>query len=300
MRLQNLENVAPSTTDLFAQLRSTAQTALKSVSSGVSSAFGKTLSELESASGAAENAGQGAAARQNFVASLTNSRATLTVSSPAASATPAAAAPPASGLQVFVDAADVNTPNVQTGPGAGGPTPTTPSRTTGTGTPSTPTDPPPTGPAAAPTPYSPTQTVSSDPTQFMTSNYSEQLLYSSYLNQANNENNLRYQNYTNEYQNWQLNGSQGQPPAAPVYVTIDQNSFAQWYALANQDYSQGVNAPDVSMFMANGPDYGNGYYGAVGSTQVGTLYNPTGPATAAQIASAGSSNTSSSSTATHT
>jgi len=130
--------------------------------------------------------------------------------------------------------------------------------------------------------YSATQGLSEDPTVFTTQSYGEQLLYSSYLGQANNENNLRYQNYMNEYQNWQLDGSQGQPPAAPVYETIDQNAFGQWCAQMTQNYNQGLDAPNVISFMTNGPDYGNGYYGAVG-----TLYNPTGPATLAQISAAG-------------
>jgi hypothetical protein len=137
--------------------------------------------------------------------------------------------------------------------------------------------------------YSATQGLSEDPTVFTTQSYGEQLLYSSYLGQANNENNLRYQNYMNEYQNWQLDGSQGQPPAAPVYETIDQNAFGQWYAQMTQNYSQGLDAPNASSFMTNGPDYGNGYYGAVGTLQVGSLYNPTGPATPAQISAAGGS-----------
>lgn len=299
MRLQNLDNRAAGSTDIGSQLRAKAQTTAKSFNSGVSSAFGKTLSEFETSKGTSGSAAKSTAFRQDLVATVSNSRATLasgasgTPSSEIAprtssllSATPATAAivttsTPAStgtstvsGLQGWIEAAD------QTASAA------TPATTAPNASPT---------PAAPPTLYATTQGLSTDPTVFTTQNYSEQLLYSSYVQQANNENSLRYQNYTNEFQNWQLNGSQGKPPDAPVYETIDQNAFGQWYTQMTQNYSQGIGAPDVSSFMANGPDYGNGYYGAVGTSQVGTLYNPTGPATPAQISAANGNNTNSSS-----
>ena len=281
MRLQNLENRAAATGDIASQLRANAQASIKSFSSRVSSAFHNALSEFAAADRSGTGAANEAGSRQNLVAGLSNSRFPLLspASTPAAPTTApsTSSTQPAvvSGLQSLVDAAD----------GVG---------TSTTGTPTT-SNPPssstPSGPAAPPTTYSPTQGLSNDPTVFTTQSYGEQLLYSSYLDQANHENSLRYQNYTNEYQNWQMNGSQGQPPAAPVYESIDQNAFGQWYALMTQNYSQGLDAPDVSAFMKNGPDYGNGYYGAPGTFQVGTLYNPTGPATASQIsAAAGSPN----------
>jgi hypothetical protein len=34
------------------------------------------------------------------------------------------------------------------------------------------------------------------------------------------------------------------------------------------------------MFLANAPDYGNGYYGDPDTTKVGTRYSPTGGAAA--------------------
>jgi len=312
VRLQNLETRAPAATDLAAQLRTTAQSTAKSYSSSLSSSFGTTLNELEAAQGGGAGAVKGANLRQDLVAPASNSRtlgkgsSTLPASEPtlkassllaSAPAAPAIVTTPtstdsstASGLQSLVDAADRTAATTATStqlPAAVASTPKDDSTA------------PPDNSAAPPTLYSSTQGLSTDPTVFTTENYSEQLLYSSYLQQANNENSLRYQNYTNEYQNWQLNGSQGQPPDAPVYETIDQNAFGQWYAQMTQNYSLGENAPDVSSFMANGPDYGNGYYGAVGSSQVGTLYNPTGPATAAQISAAnGSSNSSTGATRT--
>ena len=108
--------------------------------------------------------------------------------------------------------------------------------------------------------------------------------------QANNENALRYANYLNEFSNWQTNGSQGQPPQPPVYETVSQNGFDQWWSEYQQNMAAGnFQPPDNSMFLINGPDYGNGYYGATGTTQVGTLYNPTGPATADQVQNANNS-----------
>jgi hypothetical protein len=105
--------------------------------------------------------------------------------------------------------------------------------------------------------------------------------------QANDENGRRYANYLNEFQNWQMNGSQGQPPQPPVYETVDQNGFQKWWSEYRQNMSSGdFQPPDVSMFLINAPDYGNGYYGVTGSTEVGTLYNPTGPATADQVQAA--------------
>ena len=275
MRLQNLENRATAASDIASQLRAAAQASIKSFSSRVSSTFGSTLSELAAAEHRTESTAQNGSPRQNLVAGVSNSRASLTS---IATAAPAIVNKPgtqstASGLQPLVDAADGTSTSTTGAPTTSNP----PSSST------------PSGPAGAPKLYSPTQTLSTDPSVFTTQNYGEQLLYSSYLQQANNENNLRYQNYVNEYQNWQLNGSQGQPPAAPTYETIDQNAFSSWYAQMTANYSQGANAPDVSMFMTNGPDYGNGYYGAVGTSQVGTLYNPTGPATPAQITAAGGS-----------
>jgi len=309
VRLLNLENRVPATNDLAAQLRATAQATIKSFSSRPSSSFGATLNELEAAHGASEGAFQGAGLRQNLVAAVSNSRASFGTGSslleptlkpsallsgapatPAIVTTPASTdSSPASGLQSLVDAADRSSSKTP-------PATTTSTPKDSTTPPATPPSPP--NPAAPPTLYASTQGLSTDPSVFTTQNYSEQLLYSSYLQQANNENSLRYQNYLNEFQNWQLNGSQGQQPNAPVYETIDPTAFGQWYAQMTQNYSLGEDPPDVSSFMANGPDYGNGYYGAVGTSQVGTLYNPTGPATPAQIAAAGGSPNSSN--ATHT
>lgn len=141
----------------------------------------------------------------------------------------------------------------------------------------------PVSPAAPPTLYNPTPSASNDQTVFGGANYFQQLDLSFYQQQADVENSNRYQNYLTAFSNWQLNGSEGQPPAAPVYETVDANGFAAWFAQSQKDITA---VPDVSTFLVNGPDYGNGYYGAAGTTQAGTLYNPTGPATQSQIQSA--------------
>ncbi len=142
-------------------------------------------------------------------------------------------------------------------------------------------------PAAPPTPYVPSQVNSTDPGVYSTMDYSEAMNLSANEVQANDENARRYQNYLNEFSNWKLNGSQGDPPQQPVYETVDQNGFQKWWSEYQQNMASGeFQPPDVSMFLINAPNYGNGYYGAAGSTQVGTLYNPTGPATADQVQAA--------------
>lgn len=221
------------------------------------------------------------AARQNLVASLSNSRATLANASGLAaifgngisnSAMPGNNTPggAATGLieQIIArEQASGNTPRAISEPRDSS-----------------------VAPAAAPTPYTPGQANSTDPGVYSTMDYSEAMNLSANEVQANDENGRRYANYLNEFQNWQMNGSQGQPPQPPVYETVDQNGFQKWWSDYQQNMASGdFQPPDVSMFLINAPNYGNGYYGAAGSTQVGTLYNPTGPATADQVQAANNS-----------
>jgi len=249
----------------------------KLFSSNVSSSFGKTLNELQASQNAERTTAASSATRQNFVTTLSNSSAALPASARATTtgattAEPAPGNPPESastGLFEQIVASEQAT--AAANPAAVRSQSSTSAAVT---------------PAAPPTPYVYTQTPSTDPSVFTTMNYSEGLNLSSQEMDANYENARRYQNYMTEFQNWQIDGSQGQPPEAPVYETIDQNGFAQWWAEYQQNMSSGGTPPDESMFLVNAPDYGNGYYGAPGSSQVGTLYNPTGPATPAQVQAA--------------
>jgi hypothetical protein len=135
--------------------------------------------------------------------------------------------------------------------------------------------------AGPPTLYTPGQSASTDPGVYSTGSYIQQLNLSGYQQQANDENSRRYANYLNAFQNWQSNGSQGTPPQPPQYETVDQNGFNNWWSQYQTNIANGNGTPpDTSMFLANAPNYGNGYYGALGTTQVGTLYNPTGASTA--------------------
>jgi hypothetical protein len=142
-------------------------------------------------------------------------------------------------------------------------------------------------PAGPPTGYAPGQALSADPNVFTASSYIEGLNLSTYQQQANAENTRRYDNYLNQFKNWQMNGSQGQPPAAPQYETVDLAGFQKWWTQYQANIASGNgSAPDTGMFLANAPMYGNGYFGFPGTSQVGTLYNPTGPPTPAQLQAA--------------
>lgn len=237
--------------------------------------FGKTLHEVQASPSPPHTSTPADAQRQNLVTGVSSSRASLpkgasqvAVSGGAASAPQPAGNVPesaATGLFEQIIASEKLTAGASTSPKVQqGPAPTPPT------------------PAAPPTLYVLTQTPSTDPGVYATDNYSKELNYSLNEAQANDENVRRYQNYLNAFQNWQLNGSQGDPPKAPVYESVDRNGFDQWWA----ELQQNMSAPDVSMFLVNGPNCGNGYYGAPGSGQVGTLYNATGPATADQVQAA--------------
>jgi hypothetical protein len=256
---QMAQNVASSA------LSAVSQKISKLFSSNVSSSFGKTLGELQAAQDAPGAAAASSALRQNLVATLSNSSAAATIGTPAASDPPESAA---TGLFEQIVASEQATAAASNPVAQGQPL-------TATVT-----------PAAPPTPYVFTQTPSTDPAVFTTMSYSEELNYSSQADAANLENDRRYQNYMTEFQNWQTDGSQGQAPDAPVYETVNRNGFDQWWAEYQQNMSSGGTPPDASMFLDNAPDYGNGYYGAQGTSQVGTLYNPTGPATPAQVQAA--------------
>lgn len=245
------------------------------LNSGLPTTFGKTLHDLQAAPGPNQTANTVGAQRQNLVGGVSNSRAALPKSSPGSmplsGASPDASAPsspdPAStGLIQQIIASERATAGSAVSPKLG--------QNTTSKTPLT--------PAAPPTLYTITQTPSTDPGVYSTNNYSKELNYSLNEAQANDENVRRYQNYLNAFQNWQLNGSQGDPPQAPLYEAVDRNGFEQWWSALQQNMS----APSESMFLINAPNYGNGYYGAQGSGQIGTLYNPTGPATADQVQAA--------------
>ena len=293
MNLLNIGSRQTGQSTASARLSIESQNSSKSPGSSVSATFGKTLRELEAAQTAKEASAGSDTARQNFAAVLSNSRATLPRTSGSAassgSSTPAPATaatdPPetaATGLFEQIIAAEQSSAGTPNTPSAGQQPSSGQQPSTGQQPPSAVT------PAAPPTPYVLTQMPSTDPNVYTTMSYSEQLNYSIQEQMANDENARRYQNYMTEFQNWQTNGSQGQPPQPPVYETVDQNGFNQWWAEYQQNMSPGGSyvPPDVSMFLINAPDYGNGYYGASGTSQVGTLYNPTGPATAAQIQAA--------------
>lgn len=257
----------------LSSLRAVSQTFSKLFNSRASTAFGTTLQELETSQMANQAAGSNSAARQNLVASLSNSRAALANGSGLAGAFGNGLAGNGTSESASTGLIEQIIASEQSGAG----TPraiSEPSTSTVT-------------PAAPPTPYTPGQVNSTDPSVYSTMNYSEAMNLSANEVQANDENARRYANYLNEFQNWQMNGSQGQPPQPPVYETVDQNGFQKWWSEYQQNMASGdFQPPDDSMFLINAPDYGNGYYGPSGSTQVGTLYNPTGPATADQVQAA--------------
>lgn len=133
-------------------------------------------------------------------------------------------------------------------------------------------------PGGAPAVYTPGQAASTDSSVYSTASYMKALLYSGYQRQANDENARRYQNYNTEVQNWEGSGSVGAAPALPKYEAVDQAAFDKWWTQYQGNIASGSgSAPDVSMFLTNAPNYGNGYYGTPGTSQFGTLYNPTGP-----------------------
>ena len=267
----NFLNIASRQTALNAtlsSLRSASQSFANLFNSRASASFGTTLQELEASQDSSQATAFDTPARQNLVATLSNYRATEENASAEENASGLAAVF-GNGIAT-ADTASNSTSSATSSGGSGTPTSTSTVQ-----------------PAAAPTPYVPTQANSTDPSVYDTMNYSEQMNLSANEVQANSENALRYANYLNEFSNWQMNGSQGQPPQPPVYETVSQNGFDQWWAEYQQNMAAGdFQPPDTSMFLINGPDYGNGYYGATGTTQVGTLYNPTGPATADQIQNA--------------
>jgi hypothetical protein len=245
-------------------LRAVSQTFSKLFNSRASTAFGTTLQELEASQMANQGALANSAMRQNLVTTLSNSRATMANSSGLAGAFGNGIAgngtseSPSTGLIEQIIASEQSSGNAPKVISEASTSDVTP--------------------AAPPTPYAPGQENSTDPSVYSTMNYSESMNLSANEVQANDENARRYANYLNEFQNWQMNGSQGQPPQPPVYETVDQNGFQKWWAEYQQNMASGdFQPPDNSMFLINGPDYGNGYYGTPGTTEVGTLYNPTGP-----------------------
>jgi len=264
----------------LSSLRAVSQTFSKLFNSRVSTPFGTTLQELETSQMANQGAMSNSAARQNLVAALSNSRATLANASGLAAVFGNGISNPGTPGNTSETAVTGLIEQIIAGEQASGHTP---------GPISQPNDST-VAPAAAPTPYAPGQANSTDPSVYSTMDYSEAMNLSANEVQANDENGRRYANYLNEFQNWQMNGSQGQPPQPPVYETVDQNGFQKWWSEYQQNMSSGdFQPPDVSMFLINAPDYGNGYYGAAGSTEVGTLYNPTGPATSDQVQAANNS-----------
>lgn len=114
----------------------------------------------------------------------------------------------------------------------------------------------PVSPAGPPPLYGSGQILSTDPAVFTASNYIQGINLSGYQQQANWENTRRYDNYLNQFQNWKLNGSQGDPPAPPKYETVDQAGFQNWWAQYQASFASGnPSAPDLGMFLANAPSY---------------------------------------------
>ena len=265
MNFLNVGNRETAQHPTFTALRAVSQRFSKLFNSRAPSAFGTTLQELEASEMQNRATASGPAARQNLVATLSNSR----ISSPASGL----AAIFGGGASTAVMGGNQSaTPGLiqqqLTGgqPAIGAPKSISQSDTSTV------------APAAPPTPYVPSQGNSTDPGVYGTMDYSEAMNLSANEVQANDENARRYQNYLTEFQNWQINGSQGQPPQPPVYETVDQNGFEKWWSDYQQQMADGnYQPPDNSMFLINAPDYGNGYYGNQGTTEVGTLYNPTGP-----------------------
>ena len=265
MNFLNIGNRGSVQNSAFSSLRAASQSFAKLFNSKGSTSFGTTLQELENSQAANHATAASSLLRQNLVAPLSNSRATAGNASVGK----------ASGLAVIFGGGTSTGNTAKASPASGSASDTSTVE-----------------PAAPPTPYTPGQVNSTDPGVYATMDYSEAMNLSANEVQANDENARRYANYLNEFQNWQMNGSQGDPPQAPVYETVDQNGFQQWWNQYQQNMIAGnYQPPDVSMFLINAPDYGNGYYGAPGSTQVGTLYNPTGPATADQVQAANNSQT---------
>jgi len=142
VRLQNLENRATAPDAIASQLRAAAQASIKSFSSRLSSTFGNTLREVTATEHRTGRAVENGRLRQNLVAGVSNSRASLTTLAPA---TPTIVSTPAitSGLQGLVDPADGTTSTSTTGTSKTG---TPAAHTTSGSTPS--------GPAWPPTMYS--------------------------------------------------------------------------------------------------------------------------------------------------
>jgi len=111
---------------------------------------------------------------------------------------------------------------------------------------------------APPSAYAQGQQPSTDAGVYTNPDYLKQSNLNLIQQQANHENQYRFDVYKNGLQNWAQNGMQGDPPAPPKYETVDLQGFNQWWAAYNQDLAQ--NAPPqtfISNQVAN-----NGYYGA--------------------------------------
>jgi hypothetical protein len=87
---------------------------------------------------------------------------------------------------------------------------------------------------APPTAYAVQQVASTDPNVFTTPSYIKALNYNGMLASANDNNQLAWQQFSNNWRNWAGNGCVGSPPQAPVYNKVDQAAFDQyWNALTN-------------------------------------------------------------------
>jgi len=204
--------------------RTSYQNSSKSNSSKASTPFSSTLEDVEKAARSATpatSAATSAATRQNLVAPPSNSRAIV---SPASIAD----VPQTQGSAQ----SETAVPQDNTGPAT-------------------------MSPAGPPTMYSPSQSPSTNPSVYggtAGQSYIEQLNLSGYEQQANDQNNRLYQNYLVEFQNWQMNGSQGAPPQPPQYEAINQSEFGSWWSQYQANIASGNGAaPNVSMFLANAP-----------------------------------------------
>jgi len=111
---------------------------------------------------------------------------------------------------------------------------------------------------ALPTPYFPGQQPSTDAGVYTNPDYMKQSNLNMIQQQANHENQYRFDIYKNGVQNWALNGMQGNPPAPPQYQAVDLKGFNQWWDQLNQNMGQ--DAPPKTFISNQTPN--NGYYGA--------------------------------------
>lgn len=111
---------------------------------------------------------------------------------------------------------------------------------------------------APPSVYPQGQQPSTDAGVYTNPDYMKQSNLNMIQQQANHENQYRFDIYKNGLQNWAQNGMQGDPPAPPKYQAVDLKGFNQWWDQLTQNMGQD---PPPKTFISNQlPN--NGYYGA--------------------------------------